>query len=233
MRVRQYSISSSPLTNTEASPNTCTITYGVIARPSLSSPSTPFVGVAGHYLHSLKPGDNIQISVRPTAKKTFRLPASPATTPLLMFCAGTGLAPFRGFVQQRAIQLTANPSRPLAPAVLFVGCRSATRDRLYAAELDAWEAMGAVRVKYAFSGEGGGHVGDLMVRERALVEDMWHQGARVYVCGMREFAKGVAEGARRVVGEIRKERGMEGEKEDLEDWFRDVVQERVASDVFD
>jgi hypothetical protein len=60
--------------------------------------------------------------------------------PILMLCAGTGLAPFRDFFQQRAIQMRAG--RKLARAVLFVGCRSETKDRLHAEEIDEWVEQG-------------------------------------------------------------------------------------------
>ncbi len=238
MRVRQYSISSSPLANPDSPSPTCTITYAVIDQPSMANPDNQFLGVAGAYLHSLKKGDNIQISVRPTAKKTFRLPADVEETPMLMFCAGTGLAPFRGFVQQRAVQIQANPSRRLAPAVMFVGCRSSTRDRLYAEEIDEWVKTGAVDVKYAFSretekSEGCRYVPDRMVKEKKLVQEMWQKGARVYVCGSREFSKSVGEGARKMVLAIQKEKGEETDGEKVEQWFKENVQERVAQDVFD
>jgi cytochrome P450 / NADPH-cytochrome P450 reductase len=65
-----------------------------------------------------------------------------------MFCAGTALAPFRGFLQQRAIQMRVDWK--LVRAVLFVGCRLETKDRLHAEQIDKWVEQGVVGVKYAF-----------------------------------------------------------------------------------
>jgi cytochrome P450 / NADPH-cytochrome P450 reductase len=169
-----------------------------------------------------------------------------------MFAAGTGLAPFRGFLQQRAAILATNTTqRPLAPAVLFLGCRSATRDRLYADEIDAWMAAGVVDVRYAFSAEpelskGCRYVPERMERDAEVVKKLWRQGARVYVCGSRRFALGVraaAEGIARAVvaaeggnengNENENANGMELKEEEMKARFEAALVERVASDVFD
>ena len=231
MGVRQYSISSSPLDK----PGTCTITFSVLESPAKSNPNTAFEGVTSTYLSSLSTGDSIQVSIRPTAKKSFRLPVD--DTPLLMFCAGTGLAPFRGFVQQRAIQLKGNPDRKLPRALLFVGCRSYTKDRLYADEMDEWSRTGAVEVKYAFSKEkdmshGCAYVSDRMVSCKTEVVEMWHGGARVYVCGSRGFAESLHPATRRIFEEARK---IDGQSlaADVEELFERNLQERMVSDIFD
>lgn len=192
MRARYYSISSSPLINATC----CTITYSVINKPSHSG-DDHFVGVASSYLRCLKPGDPIRVAVK-SANKQFRLPLQPDRTPIMMFCAGTGLAPFRGFIQHRAEMIKAG-NEALAPAILFAGCRS-TSDRLYAEELDAWGNAGAVDVRPAFSQDrdastacGCAHVQDRMWKDRDAVREMWEKGAKLYVCGNPELAKGVAD----------------------------------------
>ena len=235
LRVRQYSISSSPL----ADPETCSITYGVIGSPGLADPEVHFEGVAGTYLHSLQAGDQLQLSLRPSAKKTFRLPLDAEHTPLLMFCAGTGLAPFRGFLQQRAVQMEGNPDRKLAPAILFVGCRSHTNDRLYAHEMDDWAAKGVVKIKYAFSKEkeksdGCAYVPEAMLRDAEEIKELWRAGARVFVCGSRKFGEGVSEAARKIVTEVAKQKfNLAEDSEEIDKWFKNVMVERVASDIFD
>ena len=236
LHVRQYSISSSPLAN----PDTCTITYGVIDSKALSDPEAQFEGASGAYLYSLNKGDIIQVSIRPSAKKTFRLPLDAQKTPILMFCAGTGLAPFRGFLQQRAVQMEKNPDRKLAGAVLFVGCRSQTKDRLYAEEMDGWIKKGVVEVKYAFSKEkdmsdGCAHVPERMVKDAEDIVTLWRADARAYVCGTRKFAEGVSEAAREIALEVQRRSGLpdEAERVKMEERFKGALQERVASDVFD
>lgn len=239
LQVRQYSISSSPLAN----PGHCTISYGVIDRVALSDSNVRFQGVTGSYLQSLTPGDTIQVSVRPTAKKTFRLPADIENTPLLMFAAGTGLAPFRGFIQERSLKLQASPDIKLAPALLFLGCRSAVSDRIYAEELDEWAEQGAVSIKYAFSRDtekssGCRYVADRMVHDEEELVRLWKQGARAYVCGTRVFAQGIGQAARAIAGKTRDKMVAGGESDAelmrvLEERFNEAIQARVASDVFD
>jgi cytochrome P450/NADPH-cytochrome P450 reductase len=230
-RLRHYSISSSPL----ASPSKATITYGIVSGPALSGHGT-FSGVTGTYLATLKPGDKVQVSVRPSAKALFKLPLS-TDTPLLMFCSGTGLAPFRGFIQQRAIQQSANPGRPLAPALLFVGCRSETKDRLYAAEIDAWRTQGVVDVRYSFSREKENSVGCAYVQERVLrdqkdVLELWEKGARVYACGSGGFVKEITHAAKEMARERRKARGEKFSEEAMEAFFHEQMAGRTATDVF-
>ncbi|KAJ6453817.1 fatty acid hydroxylase [Mycena sanguinolenta] len=96
MRIHQYLI---PLWN----PSHITITISVINAPALSgTSSSPFLGVGSNSLASLIPGDRVQMVVRPSAA-SFHLSETP-TTLVVMFCSGSGLAPMRGFIQERAAQ---------------------------------------------------------------------------------------------------------------------------------
>ena len=231
MRLRQYSISSSPL----QSPENCSITYAVINSPTAGS-EYPHLGVASNYLASLRPGDNIQVAIRRTPKSTFRLPLNDASTPLLMFCAGTGIAPFRGFIQQRAVQAEANPFRKMAPALLFVGCRSKAADRLYADEIDSWVKRGIVDVRYAFSREREGgckYVGDAIERDWADVVRIWKAEARVYICGSKRFADHVRETVRKLLSVHFGQKKDPETAEKLQDKFMEQTRERVGIDVFE
>ncbi|KAH7349219.1 cytochrome P450 [Pyrenochaeta sp. MPI-SDFR-AT-0127] len=96
MRVRQYSISSSPM---EIS-NHATVTYSILHEPSFSGQGL-YQGVASSYLSSLSEGDTVQIAVH-KAHTGFNLPTEPEITPIICVAAGTGIAPFRGFMQERA-----------------------------------------------------------------------------------------------------------------------------------
>ena len=232
MRTRHYSISSSPLTN----PGTCSITYSLIDEPSYSG-SGQFLGVASSYLTSLQGGESIQVAVRPTNKQ-FRLPLQADKTPIMMFCAGTGLAPFRGFVQQRAELIIAG-NATLAPAILFVGCRSATRDRLYAEELDRWSTAGAVDVRYAFCEDTGDpraagcqYVQERMLKDKEDVYAMWERGAKIFVCGSPGLAKAVGAAARQLVRDRMAAKGKGVEEEKLREWFLHQRGERFVTDVF-
>jgi cytochrome P450/NADPH-cytochrome P450 reductase len=229
MRPRHYSISSSPLQD----PSVCTVTYGVIDTEALSGQGR-FIGVAGSYLKGLTEGDEIQVSVRST-NKFFHLPTD-SETPVVMFCAGTGLAPFRGFIQQRAIQLAASKAL-LAPALLFIGCRSKTKDRLYAEEMDAWAHEGAVDVRYAFSreadkSEGCKYVQDRLLKDRKDLVDLWQRGAKVFVCGAPGLSHAVGETSRKLMQEEARKKGKEMTDEMVEEWFKERRNERFATDVF-
>ncbi|KAF6817219.1 bifunctional p-450:NADPH-p450 reductase [Colletotrichum musicola] len=231
MRVRQYSISSSPLVD----PGVATLTYGVLDEPAISGQGR-HIGVTSSYLASLTAGDKVQISIR-AAQGGFKLPVDMDKTPLLCVAAGTGLAPFRAFFQERAT-LLAN-GRKLAPAILFFGCRDPAEDDLYRDEFDAWEAAGAVTVHRAYSrkteaSDGCRYVQDRIWREREALFDLWDRGARVYVCGSGQVAEGVKEVVMKAaVEKSEKDDGKAMTKEELEEWFNGIRNERYATDVFD
>lgn len=232
MRVRQYSIASSPL----ASPHQATLAYAVLDSPSLAGTGQRYRGVATSYLASLQEGDKLHVALRPS-HASFHLPADQANTPLILIAAGTGLAPFRGFVQERAAML--ETGRKLAPALLFFGCRHPEQDDLYREELDKWEKLGAVSVRRAYSraaesSEGCVHVQDRLWKERSEVQELWDQGAKVYVCGSRGVAEAVREVAIRMFVDGAKERhGKDIGVEEATERFDAVRYERFATDVFD
>lgn len=144
MRVRQYSISSSPLWN----PEHVTLTVSVVEAPAISGRQDEFLGVASTFLANLRPGDRVQMAVRPS-NAAFHPPADPLS-PLVMFCAGSGLAPMRGFIQERAAQKQSG--REVGKALLFFGCRSPEEDFLYCdSDLADWIKLGVVDVRPAFS----------------------------------------------------------------------------------
>ena len=144
MRIRQYSISSSPLWNAQR----VSLTISVVDAPAISGKKEPFLGVASTYLASLRPGDKVQMAVRASAT-AFHLPQDPRT-PLVLFAAGSGLAPMRGFLQERALQKKAG--REVGRAVLFFGCRRPEEDYLYSdSDLKEWEELGVVELRPAFS----------------------------------------------------------------------------------
>jgi len=231
LKPRQYSISSSPL----ADARSCTLTYGVISAASLADASIQFQGVSGSYLSALRPGDRVLVGVR-AANKGFRLPSDPETTPVIMFGAGSGIAPFRGFIEERATQIKEG-GRNLAPAVLFFGCRDPEGDGLYVEQLKEWEKLGAVEVKYAFSrdvakSEGCKYVQDRMIKDSKKVVEMWETGAKVYVCGAPEVAQELGKVARELFMETVKSRGNDVDEQKAEEWMKNWRGERVVSDVF-
>lgn len=224
MRARSYSISSSPLWRADHA----TLTVAVVDAPALSGMSR-FLGVASSYLARLQSGDRVSIAVRPSNGR-FHPPADPKT-PIIMICAGSGVAPFRGFLQERAAQKAGG--REVGPALLFFGTNHADVDFLYREELDRWEQAGVVTVLPAFSQQAEGEVSFVQHRvwaERARVSDLFRRGATVYVCGDgRYMAPAVRE---TLLGIYREASGASDA--DAQRWA-DVIEHeygRYVSDVF-
>ncbi|KAF7588493.1 hypothetical protein BBP40_005661 [Aspergillus hancockii] len=207
MRVRQYSISSSPLSK----PDHVTLTFTVLDKPALSGQGR-HIGVASSYLASLMEDDVLSVSIR-HPQAPFRLPENPEQTPIICIAAGTGIAPFRGFIQERALQLA--KGQKMAPAALFFGARSPEYDDLYSADLEEWERAGAVKVYRAYSrmaekSEGCKYVQHRLWRERERFLELWGQGAKVFVCGSRAVGESVKE----MIVKIQVEAEGEGVDED-------------------
>ncbi|KAK0254707.1 hypothetical protein LTS09_010178 [Friedmanniomyces endolithicus] len=228
MRVRQYSISSSPL----ADPRRATLTYAVLDAEALSGHGR-HVGIASWYLSHLKPGDIVHVAVKPS-HQAFHLPVD-SNVPVLMFCAGTGLAPFRSLVQERAAQIGAG--RKLASAHLYYGCRHPDRDSLYADELARWEKMEAVTLHYAYSqaperSHGYKHIDEAMRADGQLLLDLWDADARVFVCGSRDVGDSVKNVCLDLAKDWARQRGKEPSDEGASKWFDSVRNERFSTDVF-
>ncbi len=173
---RYYSISSSP----SVDPSRCSVTVGVVEGPA-SSGRGIYKGVCSNYLAGRRGGETVHATVRET-KAGFRLPDDP-TVPIIMVGPGTGLAPFRGFLQERAALKAKGAT--LGPAMLFFGCRHPDKDYLYADELKAYAAGGITELFTAFSRAEGPktYVQDLVAAEQDRVWTLIEQGAIIYVCG--------------------------------------------------
>jgi cytochrome P450/NADPH-cytochrome P450 reductase len=177
MRPRQYSISSSPQWNA----GRCTLTVAVVDAPAWSGRGQ-YRGTCSAYLARLAPGNQVAVTVR-APHTPFHPPASLAT-PMIMVAAGTGMAPFRGFVQERALRSQAEGAA--AETLLFFGCDHPDVDFLYREELAAWEATGAVEVHPAFFRAPEGEVTFVQHRlwqERARVRELLERGAHLFICG--------------------------------------------------
>ena len=109
----------------------------------------------------------------------FRLPADP-NLPIIMIGPGTGIAPFRSFLEER------HALQQRGQTWLFFGDRKAGLDFLYQDELEAWLADGTLtRLDTAFSRDAGEKVYvQQRLHERSAEIWQWlEQGAAIYVCG--------------------------------------------------
>jgi len=176
LRPRYYSIASSPL----ADAKTCAITVAVVDAPARSGRGT-YRGACSNYL-KLQPTNNAIYAFTRSPQMAFRPPEDPSI-PIIMVGPGTGFAPFRGFLQERAARKAKGAL--LGKALLFCGSRT-PEEFIYQEELDAWEEQGITDVHTAFSrlvGQPKTHVQDQM---RAHADEVWqmiHDGAMIYVCG--------------------------------------------------
>ncbi|CAO4151453.1 Sulfite reductase [NADPH] flavoprotein alpha-component [Methylorubrum aminovorans] len=135
-------------------------------------------GVASvHVADRIKNGAKLRVRVKPN--KHFRLPSDGATD-IIMVGPGTGVAPFRAFVQER--RATEAPGR----SWLFFGDRHFTHDFLYQLEWqDALEDGSLTKIDVAFSRDQPEkiYVQDRIDQHAAEVVAWLDGGAHFYVCG--------------------------------------------------
>lgn len=201
LQPRYYSISSSSLVQ----PKKISIT-AVVESQMIPGRKDPFRGVATNYLFALKQkqhgdpnpepfgqtyeitgprnkydGIHVPVHVR---HSNFKLPSDPGK-PVIMIGPGTGVAPFRGFVQERARQ--AQNGAEVGRTLLFFGCRKSTEDFMYESEWAEYKkALGdKFEMITAFSREGNKKVYvQHRLKERAEeVNELLKQKAFFYVCG--------------------------------------------------
>jgi sulfite reductase (NADPH) flavoprotein alpha-component len=187
LQFRDYSIASSPL----AHPDHVHLT---VATVRYTASDRRHGGVASTFLADR--GETVRVHLRPN--HSFRLPAD--DVPVIMIGPGTGIAPFRAFLQERQARGAQGRSW------LFFGDRRRATDFHYADELDGFRACGVLtRLDVAFSRDGRSGDPKQYVQQR-----MWERaeelfewlraGAHVYVCGDAErMAKDVDAALRGVV----------------------------------
>lgn len=171
LQPRLYSLASSPA----AFPDEVHLTVAVVRYTSHGRPRS---GVAsGSFAERCKIDDTVSVHV--SSNKNFRLPADPAT-PIIMIGPGTGVAPFRAFLQER--EATGAPGRNW----LFFGEQHFRTDFLYQTE---WQRLlksaRLTRMDIAFSRD---QEEKIYVQHRLLEHShdiyAWlEEGASLYVCG--------------------------------------------------
>jgi len=168
---RFYSISSS----SKMHPTSIHVTA---MRVDMKTPEGDAHGVCTGHLAMLQAGSKVAIFVR---SSQFRLPRS--MKPIIMIGPGTGVAPFRGFLQER--RLLREKNADLGDAMLFYGCRREDEDFLYKEELLDHAVKGVVSLFTAFSREKDKkvYVQHRMHEHKASVWGLLDQGAHVFICG--------------------------------------------------
>ncbi|MFJ5160748.1 sulfite reductase subunit alpha [Pantoea sp. NPDC088449] len=168
---RAYSISSS----SKAHPNQVHLT---IASVRYHSGGRERKGVCSTYLaERVRRGEKPAIFISPN--KAFRVPAN-GNAPLIMVGPGTGIAPFRAFLQER--QATGAQGKNW----LFFGDQHQAHDYIYEEELSAWQENGLLtNLDLAFSRdqEEKIYVQNRMLEKGAELYAWLQDGAYFYVCG--------------------------------------------------
>lgn len=123
LQPRYYSISSSA----KLYPTTVHVTAVLVQYETKTGRTNK--GVATTYLHKRQPSDVDPIRVPVFIRKSqFRLP-NKTETPVIMIGPGTGLAPFRGFIQER--DLFRRDGKTVGDTILYFGCRKQSEDFIY------------------------------------------------------------------------------------------------------
>ena len=158
-------------------------------------------GVASLALnHRLQPGD--QVGVFPEPNRRFRLPENSAA-PLILISAGTGIAPYRAFLQQLEEE---GSSREVW---MIFGNPNLRTDFLYQREWLGWRSSGLLtRIDCAFSrDQDEKHYVQHVVSEHAEELNRWlDRGAHVYICGAIAMGHSVEHSLQTAIAE---QRGLE------------------------
>ena len=178
---RFYSIASSPL----VSPDAADLLVGTIAAPAWSGLGE-HRGFASGYMAGVGPGEEVFGYVR-RPNPPFAPPADLAT-PMLLIGPGTGFAPLRGFLQERAAQRATGEA--VATSLLVFGCRHPDHDWFCRDEMERWRDDGVADLLLAYSAVPSHpwrFVQDALWAEQERVWTILEAGASVFLCGDGKF----------------------------------------------
>ena len=170
MAARLYSISSSP----DAHKDEVHITVGVV---KYDAHGREREGVCSSFLSKMPMGSEVKIYFH--ASKTFKLPQN-TDLPVIMVGPGTGIAPFRSFLEERKAKGGSGKNW------LFFGDQHASCDFLYSDELDGFLKDGTLtKLDTAFSRDQAEkvYVQNRMIERGADLFQWLEDGGSFYVCG--------------------------------------------------
>jgi sulfite reductase (NADPH) flavoprotein alpha-component len=191
LRPRLYSISSSPL----AHPGQVHLTVSVVRFENKHQRICK--GVASSFLaERIRPGDKVRVLVHQSAR--FGLPADPSAD-IVMIGPGTGIAPFRAFLEERKHLNAAGRNW------LFFGDQHEQTDFLYRNELLEMQSQGVLhQLETAFSRDTDRKI-YVQHRMKEKATELWkwmESGASIYVCGdAKRMARDVDLALKQIVAE--------------------------------
>lgn len=197
LQPRLYSISSSPSKH----PGEVHLTVGEV---HYNVQGHERKGVASTYLgNRLVPGSNVGVYVQKSSH--FSLPESDET-PLIMIGPGTGIAPFRAFLEEREQRKASGKNW------LFFGDQHENADYLYKEQICEWQETGLLnRLSLAWSRDNRQkvYVQHLIEQEGEAFFSWLEQGAAIYVCG--DASRMAVDVEQAIVGVISKQGDMKAE----------------------
>ncbi|WP_026582063.1 assimilatory sulfite reductase (NADPH) flavoprotein subunit [Bacillus sp. J33] len=171
MPARLYSISSSY----EANPEEVHLTIGAVRYDAHGRERKGVCSIL--CAERLQPGDTLPVFVQ--HNENFKLPENPET-PIIMVGPGTGVAPFRAFMQER------EETGAEGKSWMFFGDQHFVTDFLYQTEWQQWLKDGVLtKMDVAFSrdGEEKVYVQHRMLENSQELFEWLQEGAAVYICG--------------------------------------------------
>jgi len=181
------------------------------------------LGTASNYLAERVQQDDL-IGVYVAENSQFRLPEN-GDTDIILIGSGTGIAPYRAFLQQREIDGARGKNW------LVFGNRQFREDFLYQQDWVNFRKAGFLeRASLAFSRDSLNHtyVQDKLREEGETLYQWLEQGARIYVCGSIKMEKAVHEAIAEIITLYGTEKGQ-----DAETYLTDLrSQTRYLKDVY-
>ncbi|XP_047111254.1 NADPH--cytochrome P450 reductase [Schistocerca piceifrons] len=224
LQARYYSISSSP----KVYPNSVHVTAVLVDYTTPTGRHNK--GVATSWLKKKQPKEDFTPTTPIYIRRSqFRLPTR-TQTPIIMIGPGTGLAPFRGFIQER--HLSKKEGKPVGDTILYFGCRKKSEDFIYQDELEQYVSDGSLKIYVAFSRDQAEkvYVTHLLQKNK---DEIWNiigeNNGHLYVCG---DAKNMARDVHDIVVKVVMEKGNMSESEAMAYVKKMENQKRYSSDVW-
>lgn len=220
---RFYSIASSPM----ASPDTVDLIVGTIKAPAWSGIGE-HQGFASSHMRDLAPGDAVFGYVR--APNPPFAPPVDLSIPMILIGPGTGFAPLRGFLQERARQKALGAAT--GPIHLFFGCKHPGHDWLCREEMEEWARTGLISLHLAHSalvGHPHPYVQHALAAVAPTLWPLFGQGVQLFICG---DGKHMAPAVREALLEMHESR-TGGTRDEASAWLEGLIDAgRYHQDVF-
>ncbi|XP_050023019.1 NADPH--cytochrome P450 reductase isoform X2 [Dermacentor andersoni] len=225
LQARYYSISSSPKMHPDS-------IHMTAVKVEYETPTKRINhGVATGWLALKRPDNGTQPTLPVYVRRSqFKLPSRPQV-PIVMVGPGTGLAPFRGFIQER--DFLRQEGKPVGEAVLYFGCRKKEEDYLYQEELEEYLANGTLTKLYLAFSRDQPHKVYVTHLLRQNKDEVWDligkKNGHFYICG---DARNMARDVHEILLEIFRENGNMTEDEAVSYLKRMESQRRYSADVW-